>query len=136
MAYLTAEGTALNVNWEQATHVTFLAGRVASDGTVDLSAGETNQRMDELVARGHIAGRAVLLGLAGRLSPVDGWALYEANDFGRSHPHTRLTRCAGGCCGQLRNRPQAGWRGRYDERHQLRRLCAERGGHCAVHRWS
>ncbi len=84
MAYLSAEGTALNVNWEQATHVTFLAGRVASDGTVDLSAGETNQRMDELVARGHIAGRAVLLGLAGRLSPVDGWALYEANDFGEA----------------------------------------------------
>jgi GH18 family chitinase len=72
------------VNWEQATHVTFLAGRVSSDGSVDLSAGEINQRMDELVARGHIAGRAVLLGLAGRLSPVDGWALYEANDFGEA----------------------------------------------------
>lgn len=90
-AYLSDAGTAKSLNYEQLTHVTFQAGRVSSDGSVDFSAGETNQRMDEVVARGHIAGKAVLLGLTGRLSPIDGWAIYEANDFGSAikDPATR-----------------------------------------------
>lgn len=83
-AYLSDAGTAKSLNYEQLTHVTFQAGRVSSNGALDLSAGETNQRMDEVVARGHIAGKAVLLGLSGRLSAIDGWAIYEANDFGQA----------------------------------------------------
>lgn len=84
MGYLTAAGTAVDVDLAHLTHVAFQAGRVSSDGSLDVSAGEVNQRMAELVARAHIAGRPVLLGITGRLSGVDGWALYEANDFGQA----------------------------------------------------
>ncbi|RAJ10914.1 GH18 family chitinase [Chitinophaga skermanii] len=84
LGYVTSGGSAASVNWDNVTHVSFLAGKVTTDGALDVSAGETNQRADEMVARGHIAGRRVLLGLTGRLSGVDGWALYEANDFGQA----------------------------------------------------
>lgn len=84
MAYLSATGTVLNLNFDNLTHVAFQSARVSSDGSLDVSAGEIDQRMDEIAARAHIAGKPVLLGVTGRLSGLDGWAIYEANDFGQA----------------------------------------------------
>jgi len=82
MAYLSAGGTAAHVDWSTVTHVAFQCARVLPDGGLDVTAGQTNQAADELVARAHIHGIPVLLGIAGRLTGLDGWALYESNDFG------------------------------------------------------
>lgn len=82
MGYLSETGLPAAVNWNYITHLAYQVGRVYADGSLDLTAGEGNQKMDELVARGHINGKAVLLSVAGRLSGIDGWALYESNDFG------------------------------------------------------
>lgn len=84
MAYLSSAGTAQDVDFENLTHIAFQAGRVSADGSLDVSAGEINQHMDELVARAHIAGRPAMISITGRLSGMDGWALYEANDFGQA----------------------------------------------------
>jgi hypothetical protein len=82
MAYLSETGLPSAVNWDYVTHVAYQSGRVSSDGNLDITAGEVNQKMDELVARGHIKGKPVLLSIAGRLSGIDGWALYASTDFG------------------------------------------------------
>jgi hypothetical protein len=82
MAYLTSAGTAANINWNIVTHVAYKAGLVSPDGGLDVSAGEPNQIANELVARAHINGVPLLLGISGRLSGIDGWAIYETNDFG------------------------------------------------------
>ncbi|MBC7868258.1 MAG: hypothetical protein H7X88_12055 [Gloeobacteraceae cyanobacterium ES-bin-316] len=82
MGYLSETGLPSNINWGYVTHVAYQTGRVFSDGTLDVTAGEVNQKMDEVVARGHINGKPVLLSIAGRLSGIDGWALYASTDFG------------------------------------------------------
>lgn len=82
MAYVSETGLPSAVNWDFVTHVAYQSGRVLSDGNLDITTGETNQKMDELVARGHIKGKPVLLSIAGRLSGIDGWALYATTDFG------------------------------------------------------
>jgi hypothetical protein len=82
MAYLTSAGTAANINWNIVTHVAYKVGLVSPDGGLDVSAGEINQTANELVARAHINGVPLLLGISGRLSGIDGWAIYETNDFG------------------------------------------------------
>jgi len=82
MAYLTSAGTAANINWNIVTHVAYKVGLVSPDGGLDVSAGEVNQTANELVARSHINGVPILLGISGRLSGIDGWAIYETNDFG------------------------------------------------------
>ncbi|MEO5893657.1 MAG: glycosyl hydrolase family 18 protein [Ferruginibacter sp.] len=84
MAYLSETGLPANVNWDYVTHVAYQTGKVSSDGNLDITTGEINQRMDELVARGHIKGKPVLLSIAGRLSGIDGWALYDSRDFGEA----------------------------------------------------
>ncbi|SEN25502.1 Chitinase, GH18 family [bacterium A37T11] len=87
MPYLSSTGTAASVNWAAATHVAYQAARVLPDGSLDLQAAQTNQAADELVARAHLNGVAVLLGICGHHSGVDGWALYESNDFGNAISH-------------------------------------------------
>ena len=82
MAYLTSAGTAANINWNIVTHVAYKVGLVAPDGSIDVSAGEVNQTANELVARAHINGVPILLGVSGRLSGIDGWAIYDVSDFG------------------------------------------------------
>jgi hypothetical protein len=82
MGYLSPDGLPANVNWDFITHLAYQTGKVSSDGSLDITAGESNQKMDELVARGHIKGKPVLLSIAGRLSGIDGWALYASTDFG------------------------------------------------------
>ena len=82
LSHLTEAGSAASVDWNVLTHIVFRCGRVQPDGTLDVQAGETNQTADELVARSHLKGVPVLLGISGRLSGIDGWALYEGNDFG------------------------------------------------------
>ncbi len=82
MSYLSDGGTAAHIDWASVTHVAFQCARVLPDGGIDVTAGQTNQAADELVARAHINGIPVLLGIAGRLTGLDGWALYESNDFG------------------------------------------------------
>ncbi|TCC87132.1 glycosyl hydrolase family 18 protein [Pedobacter hiemivivus] len=82
MSYLSDGGVAANVNWVNVTHVAFNGARVLPEGGVDFSKGNQNQNLDEIVARGHIAGVPVLLGVSGRLSGVDGWSLYASSDFG------------------------------------------------------
>jgi len=84
MGYLSAEGLPSSVNWAYVTHLAYQTGKVSSDGVLDITAGESNQKMDEVVARGHIAGKPVLLSIAGRLSGIDGWALYASTDFGEA----------------------------------------------------
>ncbi len=84
MAYLSETGLPASVNWNYVTHLAYQSGRVNSDGSLDITAGEVNQKMDELVARGHINGKPVLLSIAGRLSGIDGWALYDSRDFGEA----------------------------------------------------
>lgn len=82
MSYLSENGVSANVIWANVSHVAFNGARVLPDGGVDFSKGNQNQNIDELVARGHINGVPVLLGVAGRLSGVDGWSLYNSTDFG------------------------------------------------------
>jgi hypothetical protein len=82
MAYLTSAGTAANINWGIVSHVAYKVGLVSPDGSLDVTSGEVNQTADELVARAHINGIPVIMGISGRLSGIDGWAIYETNDFG------------------------------------------------------
>ncbi|MGX5689908.1 glycosyl hydrolase family 18 protein [Arcticibacter tournemirensis] len=82
MSYLSENGTAAGVTWNNISHLAFNGARVLPDGTVDFSKGNQNQNVDELVARGHINGVPVLLGITGRLSGIDGWSLYNSTDFG------------------------------------------------------
>ncbi|MBO9632690.1 MAG: hypothetical protein J7578_06190 [Chitinophagaceae bacterium] len=82
MGYVTDAGLPSAVNWGRITHLAYQCGKVSAEGILDVTAGELNQKMDELVARGHINGKPVLLSIAGRLSGIDGWALYESRDFG------------------------------------------------------
>lgn len=84
MGYLSETGLPSDVNWGFITHLAYQTGRVHADGTLDITAGEVNQKMDEVVARGHINGKPVLLSVAGRLSGIDGWALYASTDFGEA----------------------------------------------------
>lgn len=82
MGYLSIDGLGADVKWNYVTHVAAQFGRVSSDGALDVTRGNANQLADELVARGHIRGLPVLLTLFGRITPVDGWALYESDDMG------------------------------------------------------
>jgi hypothetical protein len=82
LANLTEDGTAADLVWSNITHVDYQVGKVAADGTLDVSKGNVNQRADEIIARAHINGVPVILGLSGHLSGIDGWAVYESNDFG------------------------------------------------------
>jgi hypothetical protein len=82
MTYLTQDATAANVNFSNVTHVTYKIGLVSPEGDLDTSPGETGQKAREIVARAHIAGVPVIMGISGRLSGIDGWAIYETNDFG------------------------------------------------------
>lgn len=82
MGYLSYDGLGTDVKWNYITHLAAQIGKVSSDGALDITRGNANQLTDELVARGHIRGIPVLLTLFGRLSPVDGWALYESDDMG------------------------------------------------------
>jgi Glycosyl hydrolases family 18 len=82
MGYLGEEGLPAAVNWDYLTHLAYQCGRVHDDGFIDFSAGEYYQKIDELITRGHVNGKPVLLSIAGRLSGIDGWAKYESDDFG------------------------------------------------------
>jgi hypothetical protein len=82
MSYLTQDASAANVNFNNVTHVTYKIGLVSPEGDLDTSPGEVGQKANELVARAHIAGVPVIMGISGRLSGIDGWAIYETNDFG------------------------------------------------------
>jgi hypothetical protein len=82
MGYLSEEGLPASVNWDYLTHLAYQCGKVSDDGFIDFSAGEYNQKIDELITRGHVKGKPVLLSIAGRLSDIDGWAKYESADFG------------------------------------------------------
>ncbi|MGV8877468.1 MAG: glycosyl hydrolase family 18 protein [Sphingobacteriaceae bacterium] len=92
MAYLSENAVNADINWANVTHVAFSGARVLPDGGVDFSKGNQNQNIDEIVARGHINGVPILLGVTGRLSGIDGWALYNNNDFGAviSDPAKRI----------------------------------------------
>ncbi|MES2265671.1 MAG: glycosyl hydrolase family 18 protein [Bacteroidota bacterium] len=82
MSYLTQDATAADVNLKNVTHVAYKIGLVSPEGDLDTSPGETGQKAREIVARAHIAGVPVIMGISGRLSGIDGWAIYETNDFG------------------------------------------------------
>jgi hypothetical protein len=82
MAYLTENATLADVNFAAVTHLTFTGARVMASGTVDFSKGNQLQKIDELVARSHINGVPVILGVTGTLSGVDGWSLYNSVEFG------------------------------------------------------
>lgn len=82
MSYLTQDATSANVNFDNVTHITYKVGLVSPEGDLDVSAGELNQKARSLVANAHIAGVPVIMGISGRLSGIDGWAIYETNDFG------------------------------------------------------
>lgn len=82
LAYVSSEGSTRDLKWDQLTHAVVYGGRVSADGSLNVTTGERNQRVDEAVARGHIAGKAVMLGISGRLSGLDGWSLYGSTDFG------------------------------------------------------
>ncbi|GAO41353.1 glycosyl hydrolase family 18 protein [Flavihumibacter petaseus] len=82
LGYLSENGTVASVQWNHISHLAVQFGQVKSDGSLDITRGNINQKADELVARGHTAGVPVLLNLFGRLTPVDGWALYESDDMG------------------------------------------------------
>lgn len=82
MAYLTENATAANIDFAAVTHVTYTGARVTPSGAADFSKGNAGQNVDEIVARAHIAGVPVLLGVTGTLSGVDGWSLYNNADFG------------------------------------------------------
>lgn len=83
LAYLSENGTAKNIEWANVTHVAYNCAKVTPNG-LDVSKGELNQVTDELVARAHINSIPVLLGVSGRLSGIDGWSLYESNEFGNA----------------------------------------------------
>ena len=82
LGYLSETGAATDVKWNYITHLAVQMGRVYADGSLDITRGNSNQLMDELVARGHNRGIPVLLSIYGRLTPVDGWALYGSDDMG------------------------------------------------------
>lgn len=82
MAYLTSTGTAANIDWKIVTHVAYKVGLVAPDGSIDVSAGEVNNNANALVANAHINSVPILMGISGRLSGIDGWAIYNVSDFG------------------------------------------------------
>lgn len=82
LANLTEDGTAADLVFSNMTHLEYQVGKVAADGTLDVSKGNVNHHADEIVARAHIAGVPVLMGISGHLSGIDGWAIYESNDFG------------------------------------------------------
>jgi hypothetical protein len=82
LANLTEDGTAADVVWGNISHLEYQVGKVAADGSLDVSKGNVNQHADEIVARAHIAGVPVIMGISGHLSGIDGWAIYESNDFG------------------------------------------------------
>jgi Glycosyl hydrolases family 18 len=82
LGYISESGNVATVQWNHVTHVAAQYGQVNADGALDVTRGNINQRADELVARGHTLGIPVLLSVFGRLSPVDGWALYESDDLG------------------------------------------------------
>jgi hypothetical protein len=82
MSYLTQDATAANINFKNVTHITYKIGLVSPEGDLDTSPGEVGQKAREIVARAHIAGVPVIMGISGRLSGIDGWAIYETNDFG------------------------------------------------------
>jgi hypothetical protein len=82
MSYLTQDATAANVNFNNVTHVAYKIGLVSPEGDLDISPGELGQKAREIVARAHIAHVPVIMGISGRLSGIDGWAIYETNDFG------------------------------------------------------
>ncbi|GAA4312214.1 hypothetical protein GCM10023149_07490 [Mucilaginibacter gynuensis] len=82
MTYLTQDGSAANINFANVTHVAYKIGLVSPEGDLDTSPGEVGQKAREIVARAHIAGVPVIMGISGRLSGIDGWAIYETNDFG------------------------------------------------------
>ena len=82
LGYLSENGVAADVQWNHITHLAVQMGRVYADGSLDVTKGNTNQLMDELVARGHNRGIPVLLSIYGRLTSVDGWALYGTDDLG------------------------------------------------------
>ncbi|MDQ2718314.1 MAG: glycosyl hydrolase family 18 protein [Bacteroidota bacterium] len=82
LGYLSANGVATDVNWNAITHLAVQVGQVSADGSLDITRGNSNQLMDELVARGHNRGIPVMLSIYGRLTPVDGWALYGSDDMG------------------------------------------------------
>ena len=82
MGYLSTDGVAADVQWNHITDLAVQMGKVSADGSLDVTRGNTNQLMDELVARGHNRGIPVILGIYGRLTPVDGWALYGSDDMG------------------------------------------------------
>ena len=84
MAYLSENGTAADVDWTKITHVAINGARVISPTSIDFSKSNSNQNIDELVARGHINGIPVILGVSGRLSGIDGWGSYNSTDFGLS----------------------------------------------------
>ncbi len=82
LANLTEDGTAADVVWANITHLDYQVGKVAADGTLDISKGNIANHAKEIIARAHIAGVPVILGISGHLSGIDGWAIYESNDFG------------------------------------------------------
>ncbi len=82
LGYLSETGAATDVKWNSITHLAVQAGQVSADGSLDITRGNSNQLMDEVVARGHNRGIPVLLSIYGRLTPVDGWALYGSDDMG------------------------------------------------------
>ena len=96
MAYLTENATAANIDFASVTHVTYTGARVTPSGAADFSKGNLGQNVDEIVARSHIAGVPVLLGVTGTLSGVDGWSLYNSTDFGSviSDPAKRIALAA------------------------------------------
>jgi hypothetical protein len=91
LANLTEDGTAADLVWNNITHVAYQVGKVGADGTLDVSKGNVNQHADEIIARAHLNKVPVILGLSGKLSGIDGWAVYESNDFGTaiSNPTSR-----------------------------------------------
>ncbi|SFW37009.1 Chitinase, GH18 family [Sinomicrobium oceani] len=91
MPYLSDQGSSESINWDIVTHIAFKCGRVLPGGDLEVIAGENAQTADALVARSHLNGIPVLMGISGRLSGIDGWALYESNDFGNviRDPQTR-----------------------------------------------
>lgn len=82
LGYLSENGVATDVNWNYITDLAVQMGQVSADGSLDITRGNSNQLMDELVARGHNRGIPVLLTIYGRITPVDGWALYGSDDMG------------------------------------------------------
>ncbi|NII25461.1 hypothetical protein HB364_10235 [Pseudoflavitalea sp. X16] len=100
MGYLSYDGLGTDVKWPFITHLAAQIGRISADGALDITRGNANQLTDELVARGHIRGIPVLLTLFGRLTPVDGWALYESDDMGTALRNATLR---GGLVTQVKN---------------------------------